>query len=367
MIYKAIGLMSGSSLDGLNIAYVHFQETGGKWSFEIIHSICYEYPAEWVEKLRNATTLSALDYLLLHVDYGHYTGKLVNGFIDTFGLHHKVDLVASHGHTSFHIPSKKLTAQLGDGAAIAAVTGLPVIADLRSMDLALGGEGAPIVPAGEKLLFQDYDLLLNLGGIANITFKLSNEYAAFDSCAANCVLNTLAGLAGKAFDENGEMGARGYVNPLLLQELNSIEYYGKPYPKSLSNDFGTDVIIPLILRYNLTVNDSLCTYVEHIAMQVQAAIASVVQAGGGLLAPLRLLVTGGGVFNLFLTERIRSLLEFLNIETIVPDNELVNYKEAVIMALLGVLRWREEYTVFSSVTGATRNTIGGALWLGVDA
>lgn len=367
MIYKAIGLMSGSSLDGLDIAYVHFQETGGKWSFEIINSDCFKYSAEWEGKLRNATTLSALDYLLLHVDYGHHTGKLVNGFIETFGLHHKVDLIASHGHTSFHIPSKKLTAQLGDGAAIAAVTGLPVIADLRSMDIALGGEGAPIVPAGEKLLFQDYDLLLNLGGIANITVNITSEYTAFDICAANRVLNTLAGMAGKAFDENGEMSARGYVNPLLLQELNSIEYYGRQYPKSLSNDFGTDVIIPLILRYNLTVNDALCTYVEHIAMQVQAAIAFVLQAGGGPIGTLRLMVTGGGAFNLFLIERIRSLLEFLNIETIVPANDLVNYKEAIIMALLGVLRWREEYTVLSSVTGSTRNSIGGALWLGVDA
>src|ERR1700712_5611307 len=191
MVYKAIGLMSGSSLDGLDIAYVHLQETGGKWTYEIQHADCQPYSAEWIEKLSKAVDLPALDYQLLHTAYGHYTGELVNKFIDENNLHHKVHLVASHGHTTFHLPAHKMTAQLGDGAAIAAETGLPVVSDLRALDIAFGGQGAPIVPIGEKLLLPEYNWFLNLGGIANLSFNRPDKYLAFDVCPANRVLNLL--------------------------------------------------------------------------------------------------------------------------------------------------------------------------------
>src|SRR5215213_4345753 len=176
MLYKVIGLMSGSSLDGLDIVFVEFQENAGKWNFNIIASDCYAYDSEWKEKLKQATTLNALDYQLLHSAYGHYLGQAVNRFIEEKELQYKVALVSSHGHTSFHYPQQKMTAQLGDGAAIAAVTGLPVVSDLRAMDVAFGGQGAPIVPIGEKYLFPDIDLFLNLGGIANLSFKNGDEY-----------------------------------------------------------------------------------------------------------------------------------------------------------------------------------------------
>src|SRR6185312_3531166 len=170
MIYRAIGLMSGSSLDGLDIAFIHFFENAGKWSFDIVAAECHPYTPALKYSLQSATTLNALDYQLLHTDYGHYLGQQVNEFINKYQLHYQVQLIASHGHTTFHIPSKKMTAQLGDGAAIAAETGIAVVSDLRALDVALGGQGAPIVPMGDKLLFGNYDFCLNLGGIANISF-----------------------------------------------------------------------------------------------------------------------------------------------------------------------------------------------------
>ncbi len=360
--------MSGSSLDGLDIVYAHIGETGGKWSFEIINSHCYPYPEEWEAQLRNATSLNALDYQLLHTAYGRYTGEQVNRFIEVFNLHHKVDLIASHGHTTFHIPAKRMTAQLGDGAAIAAITGLPVISDLRAMDVALGGEGAPIVPIGEKLLLQEYDFLLNLGGIANISAKTPGGYIAFDVCAANKILDMLAAKEGKSYDENGAMAAEGKVDEGLLQLLNNFDYYGKAYPKSLANDFGIDIVFPQVQRSSLSTSDALRTYVEHIVIQVKnAAIMTLNDEQSQPSTAYRLLVTGGGALNSFLVNRLREVLRELMIEIVVPENNLINYKEALIMALIGVLRWREEYNVLSSVTGATRSSIGGALWLGVEA
>ena len=196
MIYRVIGLMSGSSLDGLDIAFVEFHENAGKWTFELKATACYEYDTIWTQRLQNAITFSAFEYQLLHSEYGHYIGEQVNKFISENELQYQVSLIASHGHTTFHVPDKKMTAQLGDGAAIAAETGLPVVTDLRAMDVALGGQGAPIVPIGEKILLKDYDYFLNLGGIANISANLDPNIA-FDICPANRVLNMLANDAGK--------------------------------------------------------------------------------------------------------------------------------------------------------------------------
>lgn len=367
MVYKAIGLMSGSSLDGLDIAYVHLHETGGKWTYEILHADCQPYNAAWMDRLGNAVNLPAADYQLLHTDYGAYTGAVINQFIDTHKLHHQVHLIASHGHTTFHVPKQKMTAQLGDGAAIAAATGLPVVSDLRAMDIAFGGQGAPIVPIGEKLLLYDYDLFLNLGGIANLSFNLPGQYTAFDVCPANRVLNLLIQPTGKAYDENGALAATGTVHTALLDKLNELDYYQQAYPKSLANDFGTATVFPLIQDYKLSTADALRTYVEHIAAQIKDSIQSVMENSPAAETGKKLLATGGGAFNGFMVERISGLLKQSGITVIVPDKQLVNYKEALVMALIGVLRWREEYNVLSSVTGATRNSINGALWLGGEA
>jgi anhydro-N-acetylmuramic acid kinase len=365
MVYRAIGLMSGSSLDGLDIVLATFHENGGKWNYEIMEADCYSYSPEWTNRLKEAVNLSALDYQLLHTEYGHYLGQQVNKFISQKNLDFQVALVASHGHTVFHLPAKKMTAQIGDGAAIAAETKLPVVSDLRALDVAFGGQGAPIVPIGEKLLFSAYNYFLNLGGIANLSAAAEAGYIAFDVCPANRVLNMLANEAMKEYDEEGRIASSGEIDTTLLSELNGLEYYKLEYPKSLANDFGTGIVYPMIRNAGIGTANALRTYTEHIVIQVKNAIANL-----NHLQPKtqtsQMLVTGGGVFNTFLVERLKDQLKSLDIEVVIPDERIVKYKEALIMALMGVLRWREKTNVFSSVTGAERDSVGGALWMGQE-
>lgn len=392
MVYKVIGLMSGSSLDGLDIAYVHLHVSAGKWEYSFVKTACYPYSEEWRRKLADAPGLSALEYQLLHTDYGHYLGAAVNKFIQEHQLHYQVQLIASHGHTTFHIPARKMTGQLGDGAALAAETGINVVSDLRAMDLALGGQGAPIVPIGEKLLLPGYKYFLNLGGIANITTHLTGRdgsvFVAFDVCPSSRVLDSLAALAGKRYDEGGMLTASGKIDSGLLAALNGLPYYKQGYPKSLANDFGTDTVYPMIMAAGLSTEDALRTYTEHIAVQISESVAALkakeaadgAKSGTGAATDVaksgtdvsaagteKLIITGGGGHNTFLTTRIRELLSPLQVEVVVPDKELVDFKEALVMALIGALRWREENNVLSSVTGASRNSIGGAVWIGQEA
>jgi anhydro-N-acetylmuramic acid kinase len=364
MIYRAIGIMSGSSLDGLDIAFVEFDESRSNWSYEVKAADCYPFEKGLKEQLKNAINLSAKEYLLLHTSFGRYIGEQVKKFIDENNLHHRVQLISSHGHTTFHMPQQFMTAQLGEGSAIAAATGINVVSDLRNMDISLGGQGAPIVPMGEKLLWSEYNYWLNLGGIANISMKKNDETIAFDICAANRVMNMIAEKEGKEYDENGNIAASGLLHTELLTKLNEVDYYKQAYPKSLANDFGTDVIFPLVEKFNLSNADALRTYVEHIAQQISYSILSVQKEYS---QPTKLLATGGGAMNTFLTDRIRDNLRSLNIELVIPDANTISYKEAIVMALLGVLRWREENTIMNSVTGALRSSIGGAVWIGQEA
>jgi anhydro-N-acetylmuramic acid kinase len=369
MVYRVIGLMSGSSLDGLDICFAEFRENAGQWQFVILQAETWDYPEEWITRLKNATSLPSLDYQLLHTEYGHYLGRQVNEFIRKHQLHYQVALIASHGHTTFHVPSKKMTAQLGDGAAIAAETGLPVVSDLRAMDVALGGQGAPIVPIGEKYLWSEYKFFLNIGGIANISVAGEPPSGgwAFDVCPANRVLNMLANNAGKQMDENGEMAQSGNLNATLLAKLNALDYYTRPFPKSLANEFGTEVIYPLIKKAGMEIKDALRTYVEHIVFQIKNAVARFLPDSKHLTESAQLLSTGGGTHNKFLIKRLSEVLQVLNVNVVVPDSRIINYKEALIMAFIGVLRWRQQYNVLASVTGAVRNSIGGALWIGQEA
>ncbi len=366
MEYRAIGIMSGSSLDGLDLAFVVFNEAGGKWTYEITHADCKPYPAPWISDLKNAVNVDARSYLLLHSAYGHYIGSRVNEFIEQHRLHHRVQVIGSHGHTTFHEPAQGMTAQLGDGAAIAATTGINVVSDLRAMDVALGGQGAPIVPVGEQLLFGAYPLLLNIGGIANLSAALPGGYVAYDICPANRVLNLLAAEKGLDYDADGQLAASGFLRDETLAMLNREAFYQQPYPKSLANGFGTDELYPALKKANLSTADALRTMTEHIAIQV-------IRNVGKLALKLppgterRLLVTGGGAFNSFLMERIQSGLQPLGVRVEVPDSQTVAYKEALIMALLAVLRWRENNTCLHTVTGASRSSIGGAVWIGQDA
>jgi anhydro-N-acetylmuramic acid kinase len=363
MIYRTIGLMSGSSLDGLDIAYVEFEEVGGKWTYQVIASECVSYDEDWHKRLANAKDLSARNLHILDMQYGAFLGYQVNAFMEKYQLEYKVALIASHGHTIFHEPGVS-SVQIGHGAAIAAAIKLPVVSDLRSMDVALGGQGAPIVPMGEKILFPGVSYFLNIGGIANISYHDQIIHDAFDVCPANRVLNLLSAQVGQTYDNNGKLAASGNVNDELLRELNSLHYYREVYPKSLANDFGTEIVFPLILSYGLSTEDALATYVEHIATQVADAVRMICFERTLRLSGDNMVISGGGALNEYLVQKIAAHLTPFSINVSIPDESTIHFKEAIIMALLGVLRWREEDTVMASVTGASRDSIGGALWMG---
>ena len=355
--------MSGSSLDRLDIVFVELEEKGGNWTHKILEAHCISYDEVWSGKLCNATSLSASEFVKLHADYGHLCGQWINQFIEDKKLDYKVGLIASHGHTVFHVPGS-YTVQIGDGAAIAAKTSLPVVSDLRALDVALGGQGAPIVPMGEKLLFSEHSFFLNIGGIANISFNGQNCYDAFDVCPANRVLNMIAAHKGLDFDQDGVLASQGRIHEELLERLNSMEYYQQPFPKSLANQFGTDIVYPLIKATAVSDENQMATYVEHIAIQVAKSVEAIFSLRNPGLSNPKMMITGGGALNRYLVSRITHHLAPLGISAEVPDLQTVLYKEALIMALLGVLRWREEETVLQSVTGASKASIGGALWMG---
>ena len=360
MVYKVIGIMSGSSLDGLDIVYTLLEEIRGEWSFSIQNAECIPYEPEQIEELYQCPQLEMSGFLKLHTRYGRFIGESVNAFVEKHDLHHKVDFIASHGHTVFHDPANRTSFQIGDGATIAAVTGLPVISDLRSLDVALGGQGAPIVPIGDKLLFGGYDYWLNIGGIANITVLSNEKILAFDVCPANQILNTLAEMLGKKMDEGGEIARRGTLLIDVLSQLNEHPFYKMLPPKSLSNEAARALVFPHLLESQQNQEDLLRTVVQHIAEQVAEAVKNFPHNK----EQATMLITGGGAFNDFLVEEIQKHVAKYNVATEIPDEKVVKFKEAIVMALIGALRWREETNVLSNVTGASRDSIGGALWMG---
>ena len=347
-------------MDGLDIAYVQLEEVRGQWKYEILHADCLPYSDQWIADLHNAKDQHVGDFLKLNTRYGRYLGTQINEFIAKHELNHKVHFIASHGHTVFHEPQNRTTCQIGDGATIAAVTCLPVISDLRAMDVALGGQGAPIVPIGDKLLFGGYDYLLNIGGIANITVRNEAEFMAFDVCPANQILNALATREDKIMDEDGVMAEQGSLLPDILDELNNADYYNKLPPKSLCNEAARDMIFPILFESSHNNYDMLHTVSIHIAEQVAGAVKQYPHSKENAT----LLATGGGAFNKFLITQLEKALAPYHVTVVVPDAAVVKYKEALVMALIGTLRWREEVNVLSSVTGASRDSVGGALWLG---
>jgi anhydro-N-acetylmuramic acid kinase len=351
MVYNVIGTTSGNAMEGLDLVFASLTEVRGKWTYEIKAAERIPYTMEWEEKLAGAVNLPARDYLLLHSEYGHYIGHAINQFIEDKQLHHQVAFIASHGHTSFHMPSQKMTAQLGDGSAIAAVANLPVISDLRAMDVALGGKGAPLLPLAEQLLFPDYDFRLNIGGNATIATK----DLAFDICPANYILDALAGTLGKSYDEEGKLAAGGVTDHSLLDTLNNISFYGQPFPRTLASKFGTGTILPLIQGYSLSTQGKLNTYVQHIATQVAKVVEQLKTKD-----EQKLLLTGGGAFNKFLVDSIKEKLQ--NIEIITTDTQTLTFRNALLIALLGVLRWRQEPNALANITGAEKDSVGGALW-----
>lgn len=342
-------------MDGLDLVHVTIEEVSGKWSYQINHAACIPFTDDWKKQLLQITQLGAKELLIAHTTFGKWMGECIQQFIHQHELEHKVHFIASHGHTVFHEPQQGMTFQMGDGAGIAAVTQLPVITDLRNMDVALGGQGAPVVPIGEKYFWPEYTYFLNIGGIANLSIQEENQFVAFDVCPANRVLNALVNELGKAYDEKGGEASKGNINEELLFDLNDLDYYKRPFPKSLSNDFGLDVVLQKIQLYDIPVQDKLRTMVAHITEQISQVIS--------MKGQKKLLLTGGGAHHDFLVNELRNQLAMKQVEVVLPENMLIDYKEALVMALMGTLRWREEVNVMASVTGAARSSIGGALWM----
>jgi len=344
MIFQAIGLMSGTSLDGLDICCVKFEKQNS-WNFEIIKAETILYPKALEDQLKNSIYLSPEELLELNSAYGFYLGKTVKSFIEKHQLDH-IDLIASHGHTVFHQPQKKFTLQIGDGRAIKIETGLPVVYDFRSQDVLMGGNGAPLVPIGDELLFSQYDACLNLGGFSNISLKANNKRIAFDIAPINIVLNKLAQQFNKNFDENGDLAKTGKINEELLFRLNSLEFYQKSHPKSLGIEWCNENIYPLFETIETV--DILASFTEHAAQQISRVFNE--------NHLKNVLCTGGGTFNQYLIEKIRNKT---NTEIIIPTKELIEYKEALIFAFMGVLKLTDEINVLSSATGSSHDHSSG--------
>ncbi|MCC9136624.1 anhydro-N-acetylmuramic acid kinase [Pontibacter silvestris] len=352
--YHAIGLMSGTSLDGVDIAYCRLTYAKENWIYDILNYTTATYSNHWIDSLKEVETGSARALVALDHAYGEYLGKLVKEFVGHHQL--KPDFVASHGHTIFHQPEQHTSLQLGHGAYIAAHAGLPVVCDFRTLDIALGGQGAPLVPIGDQLLFSNYDFCLNLGGIANVSFQQNEQCLAFDVSACNMLLNTLANTLDMPYDKDGAVARSGSIQQDLLHQLNSPAYFTSPFPKSLGKEWVLEHSLQTLTASSASVPDKLHTCCHHIAIQLKKALPRLHNGQH------RLLLTGGGAFNLYLVELIKEYLgESFIVE--VPAPEVVSFKEALIFAFLGVLRWRGEHNCLSSVTGARHNNAGGAIYM----
>ena len=341
--------MSGTSLDGLDIAHCVFEKKN-TWSFNIIKAKTYNYTNEWATTLRNAHKLNAFDLILTHKKYGKYIAEKIMQFIDN---QKNIDYIASHGHTIFHQPEINTTFQIGDGATIAAITGLTTICDFRSVDIALNGQGAPLVPIGDKLLFSEYDYCLNFGGFANISFQENKKRIAFDIAPTNFALNYLTNKINLPYDNKGELGKSGEINFELLNELNSIGYYKIEHSKSLSREWFHEQFLPIISKYNISIHNKLRTIYEHIAFQISKILNKNRNSE-------TVFITGGGAYNIFLINLLQTKTDK---EIIIPNKTIIDFKEALIFAFLGVLRIRNEKNCLSSVTNSTHDNIGGAVYV----
>jgi anhydro-N-acetylmuramic acid kinase len=345
--YNVIGLMSGTSLDGLDIAYCTFEKTESGWNYNIDQADTLKYSKKWNDRLATAHMLSVEDLFKLDADYGKLLGDESLRFITKHKL--KVDFIASHGHTIFHQPDNGFTYQLGNGNALHAITKIPVVYDFRSLDVACGGEGAPLVPAGDKFLFGDYDVCLNLGGIANLSTDIKQKRLAFDICFVNMGLNYLAQKKGKVYDKGGELSSNGIVNQKMLNALNKIYSKYKTTRPSLGREIFEKQIKLLLDKEDISIEDRLRTFTESSAQEIVSSFPK---------TKINVLCTGGGAFNSFL---ISCMLDKCDddVSMIIPDDDIVKFKEALVFAFLGVLRVRNEVNCLKSVTGASRDSSGG--------
>ncbi len=342
------GIMSGTSLDGVDVAFCSFEEHKGNWHYEILAAKTFAYNKSWRKALTEAPLLEGEALVRLDREYGNYLGSLILSYISRTGI--TPQLIASHGHTVFHSPGAGYSYQLGHGANIAAGTGIPVVYDFRSADIAKEGQGAPLVPVGDKLLFAGYDSCLNLGGFANISFDWEEERIAFDICPVNTILNRLAQKNGQEYDKNGLIGRQGKVEPGLLKVLNRTGYYRKGPPKSLSREWLESEFFRLFDRSGIRTEDKLATAYDHMAYQISQVLNN--------YKIKKVLVTGGGAFNRFLISRCKLKTDA---EIILPEKTIIKYKEALVFACLGLLRVKNQINCLASVTGAASNSVCGAI------
>ena len=340
--------MSGTSLDGLDMALCKFYQKDKSFYYEIINTHTFSYSAKLYNSLSNCQNLNALELIKLHKEYGRYIGQKINTFLENSKI--IPDYISSHGHTIFHQPENKLTFQLGDGASIAAETGISVISDFRNLDVALGGQGAPLVPIGDKLLFSEYDYCLNIGGFANLSFKKNDSRIAFDICPANIILNIYANKFNLEYDNKGQLGRKGKTIDKLLTRLNRIGYYQKDLPKSLGREWLENIFIPILKDNDYNDIDILATIYDHISDK----LAEKMNEDGKTI-----LLTGGGAFNDYLIDLFRQKSK-CNI--IIPDKTIINYKEALIFAFLGFLNINDKINCLAEVTGASYDNIGGCVF-----
>jgi anhydro-N-acetylmuramic acid kinase len=352
---KAIGLMSGTSCDGLDIAYCEFNRLEESWSYRIIAAETISYDALLLSKLKTAANMSGLELMTLDRDFGKYCGMAVLSFLKKHRLGNP-EVIGSHGHTVFHTPSTGLSYQLGSGASLYGTCTIPVACDFRSIDVALGGQGAPLVPLGDKLLFSQYDYCLNLGGISNISFSANGKTMGFDICPVNMVLNFLSNKLGFEYDKDGAIAASGIVDTSLLKQLNELDFYKEQGPKSLGKEWFDSSFLPLIESYlSLGIPVLLATCVEHIAEQMSITVRRHKKENA------RLLATGGGAFNKYLMKLFaKKLMGDCAVELV--DEQTIAFKEALIFALLGSLRMLHEDNVLCSSTGSLKDHCGGALY-----
>ena len=347
--------MSGSSLDGVDLCYAEFYFIDGRWTYNNCITETIAYSPLWVSKLQEAGDQSAEEFYKTHVEYGCLLAVFVNEFISANKL--IPQLISSHGHTIFHQPQFKITCQIGDGASIYANTGIPTITDFRSVDMALGGQGAPLVPVGERDLFEDYGMFLNLGGIANISvFDKVQKIMAYDIAPCNMPLNILCEkYLDRAYDKDGEISSAGKLHKELFEALNALHYFKLDPPKSLGREFIVREYLPLIETFPISIEDKLFTITEHII----GAISNAINEHSPGSRKQNILATGGGVYNKFLMKRLE---EKSRIDISKPASTIIEFKEALIFAYLGVLRITGQVNALSSVTHASRDSIGGTLW-----
>jgi anhydro-N-acetylmuramic acid kinase len=354
-----IGLMSGSSLDGLDIACCKFEYEirDNKFQlikYQVIAADEYNFPIEILTNLRQWRTLNIDKLLKLDAHLGVWMGKSVQDMISSYQI--QVELISSHGHTLLHQPEDGYSWQIGHAAHIAAETNLPVVFDFRNQDIARGGQGAPMVPIAERFLWPEHSLFLNLGGIANISWHNSDSIVAWDSCACNQVLNALSAVLGMAYDSEGTFARKGRFIPELYERLISSKYHLKTYPKSLDNTYVQNQFTKEILAYQASIEDKLYTTVRYICQAIYTDLTAIKFPDN-----TQLMITGGGTFNTFLIETLRSSLAPINIELYIPNEETIRFKEAIMIAFCGLLRYENEVNFIKSVTGAERDSIGGSI------